>query len=84
MRSLCKLFFLFLFCLQLGLGGLEGWGEEVAHLAGGFVQVVAHLGAAETLGNDVEVDATFTNQSTTLLSINWASGDSTYLFSLIM
>ncbi len=48
----------FVMCsLQLGLGGLEGGGEEVAHVGGGLVEVEAHAVAAETLGDNVEVDA---------------------------
>lgn len=43
--------------LQLGLGGLEGRGKQVAHVACGLVEVEAHAIAAETLGNNVKVDA---------------------------
>ena len=88
MWSLCKFFVVFFFFffflhLQLSLRSLEGWGQQVAHLAGGFVQVVAHFGAAKTLGNDIEVDATFTSQSIAPLIIVWDDFP-TYLFSLII
>ena len=43
--------------LELGLGALERGQQELAHLVGGLVDVVAHPGAPLLLGNDVEVQA---------------------------
>ena len=43
--------------LKLGLGALERGQQELAHVVGGLVDVVAHPGAPLLLGNDVEVQA---------------------------
>lgn len=43
--------------LQLGLGRLNSWDEQVAHVTSSFVEEEAHPLTAETLGNDVEVNA---------------------------
>jgi hypothetical protein len=43
--------------LELGLGRLERVHQHVADIVGRLVEVVAHLVAAQTLGNDVEVEA---------------------------
>lgn len=45
------------FSLEFGLGRLDGRHEEVAHITGRLVEVVAHLVAALALGDDVEVEA---------------------------
>jgi hypothetical protein len=43
--------------LELSLRSLERRQHQLADIASGLVQIVAHLVAAETLGDDVEVDA---------------------------
>ena len=50
------------YSLDLGLGGLEGGGKEVAEVVGGLVEVVAHAVRAEALGDNVEVEAVYTRQ----------------------
>ena len=43
--------------LDLGLGRLQRGHQHVAHVVGSLVEVVAHLVAAQALGDDVEVEA---------------------------
>jgi len=43
--------------LELGLGGLDGRHEQVAHVASGLGDIVAYLVASLALGNNVEVEA---------------------------
>jgi hypothetical protein len=68
--------------LQLGLGRLDCGHEKVAHLASGFVQIMAHAGAAQAFRHYVEIDAGGTSlaQGRHLHQVGWT----TYLFSLIM
>lgn len=42
--------------LQLGLGRFDRGHEKVAHLASGFVQIMAHAGAAQAFRHYVEID----------------------------
>ena len=49
--------------LELSLGSLNGGNQEIPHLAGGLVNVVAHLVTTKTLRDDVEVEARATLKS---------------------
>lgn len=42
--------------LQFSLGGLKSRCEQISHIVSCLVEVVAHAVAAQTLGNDIEVE----------------------------